>query len=170
MVERTRKALSEKSTRITFNNLRLFTVIDLKCSEKSDHEMEQRMSKKAPTWTIVYMGILTILTLSFTVMSYINPSFLLSDWEALAAVGSLSLVGPMGLFLARNLATAVATGFAAFNRSVPMLKMAFLLRAIEDGMDAIHNVIEGSMGGALFGLVFCLVELFGLYTLFKLEE
>lgn len=128
------------------------------------------MSKKIPTWIIIYMGFLTVMTFFLTVMLYINPSFLLEEWEAFGAAGALSLLGPMGLFLARNLATAIVTGFATLNRSVPMLKVAFLLRAVEDGMDSIHNVVEGDMAGAMFGLVFCLVEVFGLYTLFKLKE
>ena len=121
------------------------------------------MNKKIPTWVIVYMSILTVMTLLFTLLGYFNPSMQFGSWEAFGAAGALSLLGPMGLYLARNLATAVVTGFAVFNRSIPMLKMAFLLRAVEDGMDSIHNVIEGELGGALFGLVFCLVEIFGLY-------
>lgn len=64
-----------------------------------------------PKWIIIYLWITAAITAGFCFAGYFMPDAILSTWEALAAGGALSLAGPLGLFLSRNVATLVVTVF-----------------------------------------------------------
>jgi len=129
------------------------------------------MEKKnaAPKWIVVYLWLSTFAALTFSILAYLKPEAQFKDWPALNTAGALSLAGPLGLYIARNLATAATSLFAALNKSVNVLIAALLLRAVTDGIDLIHNAITGNFPIAVFAFVLCIVELAAIIKLKKLN-
>lgn len=116
-------------------------------------------STEAPKWITIYLWLTAILTLGSSLAGYFKPDALLSTWEALTAGGALSLAGPLGLFLSRNVATVATTIFALVKKSVPMIKVVLILRIFSDGFDTINNLIAENMPVAIMGGVMCLIEI-----------
>ncbi len=113
-----------------------------------------------PKWIIIYLWITALITLGASLAGYFKPDALLGTWEALPAAGALSLAGPLGLFVSRNMATAVVTVFALIRNNVAMIKIVLLLRIVSDGLDLVNNLIAGNMPVAIMGGVMCLIEIF----------
>lgn len=113
-----------------------------------------------PKWIIIYLWITAFITLGASLAGYFKPDALLGTWEALPAVGALSLAGPLGLFVSRNMATAVVTIFALVKNNASMIKLVLLLRIVSDGLDLVNNLIAGNMPVAVMGGVMCLIEVF----------
>ena len=117
-------------------------------------------STTIPKWIIYYLWFTAILTLAFSLMGYFKPDGLFATWPALSTAGSLSLAGPVGLFVARNLGTFAVNVFALVQNNASMIKLVILLRMVTDGFDCINNLIAGNMPIAIFGGVMCLIEIF----------
>lgn len=117
-------------------------------------------STTIPKWITIYLWITFAITLGATLAGYFKPDALLGTWEALPAAGALSLAGPLGLFLSRNMATAVVTLFGLIQKNASMIKLILLLRLVSDGFDLINNLIAGNMQVAIMGGVMCLIEIF----------
>lgn len=117
-------------------------------------------STATPKWIIIYLWITFIITLGASLSGYFKPDALLGTWEALPAAGALSLAGPLGLFVSRNMATAVVTAFALVKNNASMIKIVLLLRIVSDGLDCVNNIIAGNMPVAIMGGVMCLIEIF----------
>ena len=113
-----------------------------------------------PKWIIIYLWITALITLGASLAGYFKPDALLGTWDALSAAGALSLAGPLGLFVSRNMATAVVTIFALVKHSASMIKIVLLLRIVSDGLDLVNNLIAGNMPVAIMGGVMCLIEVF----------
>jgi len=113
-----------------------------------------------PKWIIIYLWITAFITLGASLAGYFKPDALLGTWEALSAGGALSLAGPLGLFVSRNMATAVVTVFALIKNNASMIKLVLLLRIVSDGLDLVNNLIAGNMPVAIMGGVMCLIEIF----------
>lgn len=113
-----------------------------------------------PKWIIYYLWFTAIITLLFSLLGYFKPDALLGTWEAFSAAGSLSLAGPVGLFVARNLGTFAVNVFALVKKNASMIKLVILLRMVTDGLDCINNLIAGNIPIAIFGGVMCLIEIF----------
>lgn len=113
-----------------------------------------------PKWITVYLWITALITLGASLAGYFKPDALLGTWEALPAIGALSLAGPLGLFVSRNMATAVVTVFALVKDNASMIKLVLLLRIVSDGLDLVNNLIAGNMPVAIMGGVMCLIEIF----------
>ncbi len=111
-------------------------------------------------WIKIYLWITFAITLGASLAAYFKPDALLSTWEALPAAGALSLAGPLGLFVSRNMATAIVTAFALVKNNASMIKVVLLLRIVSDGLDCVNNVIAGNMPVAIMGGVMCLIEIF----------
>lgn len=111
-------------------------------------------------WIIIYLWITAFITLGASLAGYFKPDALLGTWEALPAAGALSLAGPLGLFVSRNLATAAVTIFALVNKNASMIKLVLLLRIVSDGLDLVNNLIAGNIPVAIMGGVMCLIEIF----------
>lgn len=118
-----------------------------------------------PSWTKIYLAIVTLMALAFSLLAYFNPALQFATWETLAAAGATSLAGPMGLYIARNLATVAVGAFALSNGSHAAITAAFVLRAMTDGIDGVHNVIGGNIPGAGFAFVMFAIEVFALSKL-----
>lgn len=118
-----------------------------------------------PTWTKIYLAIVTLMALAFSLLAYVNPALQFATWETLTAAGATSLAGPMGLYVARNLATVAVGAFALTNGSLAAITAAFVLRAVTDGIDGVHNLIGGNVPGAGFALVMFAIEAFALTKL-----
>lgn len=113
-----------------------------------------------PKWITIYLWITFLITLGASLAGYFKPDALLGTWEALPAAGALSLAGPLGLFVSRNMATAVVTAFALIQNNASMIKLVLLLRIVSDGLDCVNNIIAGNMPVAIMGGVMCLIEIF----------
>lgn len=123
---------------------------------------------KAPKWIVIYLWITAAITLGASLAGYFMPEGLLGTWEALGAAGALSLAGPLGLFLSRNVATVAVTVFGLLKNSIPMLLIVLVLRIFSDGFDLINNLIAGNMQVAIMGGVMCLIEIIAFTKLSKL--
>ena len=120
-----------------------------------------------PKWITIYLWLTVLLTIGACAAGYFSPGALFSTWEAIGADGALSLAGPVGLFLSRNVATAILGLFSLTKGGVGMIKGYLVLRAASDGMDFIHNIIADNMPVAIMGLVMCAIEIFALVKLSK---
>ena len=117
-------------------------------------------STSIPKWINIYLWVTFAITLGASLAGYFKPDALLGTWEALTAAGALSLAGPLGLFLSRNMATAVVTLFGLLQKSASMIKIVLLLRIVSDGLDLVNNLIAGNMQVAIMGGVMCAIEIF----------
>lgn len=117
-------------------------------------------STATPKWITIYLWITFFITLGASLAGYFKPDALLGTWEALPATGALSLAGPLGLFLSRNMATAAVTIFGLLQKNASMIKIVLLLRIVSDGLDLVNNLIAGNMPVAIMGGVMCLIEIF----------
>lgn len=112
-----------------------------------------------PKWIVIYLWVTAAITAGACISGYFMPDALLGDWEALSTAGALSLAGPLGLFLSRNIATAVVTIFSLIKNNAAMIKLVLLLRIVSDGVDFINNIVAENMPIAIFGGVMCLIEI-----------
>lgn len=117
-------------------------------------------STATPKWIIIYLWVTAFITLGASLAGYFKPDALLGTWEALSAAGALSLAGPLGLFVSRNMATAVVTIFGLLQKNAAMIKIVLLLRIVSDGLDLVNNLIAGNISVAIMGGVMCLIEIF----------
>ena len=117
-------------------------------------------STATPRWITIYLWITFLITLGASLSGYFMPDALLGTWEALPAAGALSLAGPLGLFVSRNMATAIVTAFALVKDNASMIKIVLLLRIVSDGLDCVNNIIAGNMPVAIMGGAMCLIEIF----------
>ena len=117
-------------------------------------------STSIPKWITIYLWVTFVITLGASLTAYLNPEALLANWEALPAAGALSLAGPLGLFVARNMATAAVTLFGLLQKNAYMIKIILLLRIISDGLDMMNNIVADSMQVAIMGGIMCLIEIF----------
>ena len=123
-----------------------------------------------PKWIKIYLWITFVITLGASLAGYFKPDALLGTWEAVSAGGALSLAGPLGLFLSRNMATAVVTIFALVKNNAAMIKIVLVLRIVSDGLDLVNNLIADNMQVAIMGGVMCLIEIFAFVTMSKKQE
>lgn len=114
---------------------------------------------RVPRWIIIYLWITAVITLGASLAGYFKPDVLLATWEALPAAGALSLAGPLGLFVSRNMATAVITLFGLLRNNAAMIKIILLLRIVSDGLDLVNNGLAGNMQVAIMGGIMCLIEI-----------
>ena len=112
-----------------------------------------------PKWIKIYLWLTFLITLGASLAGYFKPDALLGTWEALTAGGALSLAGPLGLFLSRNVGTAIVTAFALVKNNAAMIKIVLLLRIVSDGLDLVNNMIADNMPVAIMGGVMCLIEI-----------
>jgi len=122
-----------------------------------------------PKWIIIYLWFTAILTLGASMSGYFMPDALLGDWDALTAAGALSLAGPLGLFVSRNMATAVVTIFGLLQKNASMLKIVLLLRIVSDGLDMVNNLVASNLPVAITGGVMCLIEIIAFVKLGKVD-
>ncbi len=122
--------------------------------------MTNETNNAIPKWITIYLWITFIITLGASLSGYFKPDALLGTWEALPAAGALSLAGPLGLFVSRNMATAVVTFFGLLQKNASMIKIILLLRIVSDGLDLVNNLIAGNSAVAIMAGVMFLIEVF----------
>ena len=123
-----------------------------------------------PKWIKIYLWITFVITLGASLAGYFKPDALLGTWEAVSTGGALSLAGPLGLFLSRNMATAVVTIFSLVKNNASMIKTVLVLRIVSDGFDLLNNLIADNMQVTIMGGVMCLIEIFAFAILSKKQE
>lgn len=129
--------------------------------------MTTTTEKTSPKWITIYLWVTTAMATMFSLLAYAKPEIQFGTWEALKTTGALSLAGPLGLYLSRNLATVAAGVFALTNKSISAIKTLLILRIVTDGLDFVHNAFAGNMQGGAFALIMFLVETFALFQISK---
>jgi hypothetical protein len=119
-------------------------------------------TNQTPKWITIYLWVTTAMATMFSLLAYFKPEIQFGTWEALATTGALSLAGPLGLYLSRNLATVAVGIFALTSKSVSAVKALLVLRVVTDGLDFAHNAIAGNMQGGAFAAVMFAIEVFAL--------
>ena len=122
--------------------------------------MKENSNPTTPKWITVYLWATFVITLAASLSAYFKPDALLSNWEAITATGAISLAGPLGLFVSRNMATAAVTLFSLLQKNASMIKVVLLLRVVSDGLDLVNNLIAGNMPVAIMGGIMCAIEIF----------
>ena len=117
---------------------------------------------RAPLWTRILLGLLTLAILAFTVPAYFNPA----SNPGLAALSEeyLSLGSIAGVFLGRQLAIALIAAYGVIKGNVtPMMIGAFGI-AFFNLHDAALLTVFGSGGtGAIAGAVFGVAALVAMW-------
>ncbi len=120
------------------------------------------MNPTAPRWTTIYCAVTGAMALALSLLAYVKPDVQFGTWSALGASGALSLAGPLGLYIARNLATAAISALAFANKSAAVVGAVLTLRAVTDGLDALHALTGGAgMAGAGFAVVMFAIDIAG---------
>ena len=119
-------------------------------------------TNQTPKWITIYLWVTTAMATMFSLLAYFKPEIQFGTWEAIATTGALSLAGPLGLYLSRNLATVAVGIFALTSKSVSAVKALLVLRVVTDGLDFAHNAIAGNMQGGAFAAVMFAIEVFAL--------
>lgn len=101
------------------------------------------MVKPIPFWILVWTALMGLLPLVFGLIGYFNPGFFGAEW---AVAGVEKFGGPYGAYVGRNMASVAIIVFALWQRSVPMIIVALLMRMVSDVFDVINNVIAGTVG------------------------
>lgn len=121
----------------------------------------------APRWIRIYLTVVTAMAAAFSALAYVSPGIQFGTWPAFGAAGALSLAGPVGLYIARNVATVLVGAFALTSGAHAAIVSAFVLRGATDAMDAVHNLIGGNVPAAGFAGVMFAVEAFAVSQLRK---
>jgi hypothetical protein len=129
---------------------------------------KETVMKKIPVWVLIIGGLFVLAPLAFSIMGYMNPS---AQFASLSGA-ALSLAGPLGLYLSRNIATGLVMAVALFKREPGMLLSAFLLRLFTDILDIV-NTVAGGGGFPVPFLVFVVMTapcVWALWPLTKTRE
>lgn len=127
--------------------------------------------KKIPLWILIYVSIMTVLPVLFTIMALVKPEAMFAQFAGNTA--ALAIMGPLGLYLSRNIATAVVSGYAVIKQSAQMLFLVLLLRLVTDAID--FFVLYG-LAGLLTPFILIWIVIFwgptiiGMMSLAKLKE
>ena len=95
--------------------------------------------KKIPYWVLGIAILMALAPLALSIMGYIDPS----SGPGVLPGDTPSLAGTYGLFLSRNLATAVIMILAIAMRSPGMMLNAFMMRIFSDVFDIINTLAGG---------------------------
>lgn len=124
--------------------------------------MKTANTNQTPKWITIYLWVTTAMATMFSLLAYFKPEIQFGTWEALTTTAALSLAGPLGLYLSRNIATVAVGIFALSNKSVSAIKALLILRVVTDGFDFVHNAIAGNMQGGAFAAIMFIIEIFAL--------
>ena len=112
-----------------------------------------------PLWIYFYLWFVSIVSTVFAIIIYTNPLALWSHWEASTAAGAFSLVGPAGLFCARQIGTSLMGVYTLLNKSRPMMEAYLVLRIGVDTLDGLHALIGGNPPVIYIGFGTAFIEL-----------
>lgn len=126
------------------------------------------MTKKIPTWIMVWGGLMALVPLGFGLLGYFNAESFLGG--GVTATGAAIFGGPAGFYISRNMATGLTTLFALSQRSASMLIVVFVLRIITDTFDFINTLIAGTTDFSFIffaslligGSIFAITKLWGI--------
>ena len=95
--------------------------------------------KKIPYWVLGIAVLMALAPLALSIMGYMDPS----SGPGVLPGDTPSLAGTYGLFLSRNLATAIIMILAIVLRSPGMMFNAFMMRIFSDVFDIINTLAGG---------------------------
>jgi len=144
-------------------NIKTISIINKKNRIMTENQLQTRIQK----WVIIYLWVATVMALMFSVLAYIKPDIQFGAWEAFSVTGALSLAGPVGLYISRNLATVFAGIYALTHKSVMTIKVLLILRLFTDGLDFVHNAVVGNLQGGAFALIMFIIEAVALFSISK---
>lgn len=114
-------------------------------------------------------GCLWLLTGLTAIVSYLGYAFpdTFSGWLFTGTASTLTLTDPLGLYLARNVATVAMSSFALSSRSVTAYMCVFILLVVTDGLNVLHFALDGKFMTASIFLDFFIIETVALKQLSK---
>lgn len=118
-----------------------------------------------PRWIYYYLCFVTCVSAILAIVIYTNPLAMWGNWEAASAPGAFSLIGPAGLFCARNLGTAAMGVYALTNKSRQMMEAFLVFRIFVDLLDGTHALIGGNPPIIFIGFSTAAIEIFMLLKL-----
>lgn len=120
-----------------------------------------------PKWIYYYLWFVTCVSATLAFIIYTNPLIMWGNWEAAEAQGAFSLIGPTGLFCARNLGTAAMGIYALTRKSRSMMEAFLVFRITVDLLDGTHALIGGNPPIVFIGFSTAALEAF---MFFKLRQ
>lgn len=96
-----------------------------------------------PKWIYLYLCFVTVVSVVFAIIIYVNPAAMWGHWQAAEVEGAFDLVGPAGLFCARNLGTATMGVYVLTHKSRSMMEAFLVFRIVVDLLDGTHALIGG---------------------------
>lgn len=118
-----------------------------------------------PKWIYFYLCFVTVVSAVLALIIYVNPAAMWGHWAAADADGAFDVVGPAGLFCARNLGTAAMGAYVLLHRSRPMMEAFIVFRIVVDVLDGTHALIGGHVPIIFIGFGTAALEVFMLMTL-----
>ena len=123
------------------------------------------MNRIIPKWITIYLWLLVILTIIFTITAFLMPDILINTGKYL---GESS--GPLNLYLSRNIAIIVIYLFALFSQRIVVFKTVFLLRGVIDLIDLFQDVVYGNIFEMPFPLILLIIDVCALFKLYELKN
>lgn len=124
------------------------------------------MSDQAyPKWIYYYLCFVTVVSVVFAIVIYVNPGAMWGHWAAAEAEGAFDLVGPAGLFCARNLGTAAMGAYVLTHKSRSMMEAFLVFRIVVDLLDGTHALIGGHTPIIIIGFTTAALEILMLVQL-----
>jgi hypothetical protein len=113
---------------------------------------------------MIYGIFIMLLPLLFGVLEYFTPSFQFPNLIGYGA--ALSLEGPLGLYISRSIAAAVAMAFALAIGSPRAILTMFVLRFVTDVLDFFHILVTG---GPIYPSIISWIVIFWVPTLLAIR-
>lgn len=123
-----------------------------------------------PRWIYYYLCFVTVVSVLFAIIIYVNPAAMWGHWAAADASGAFDLVGPAGLFCARNLGTAAMGAYVLAHKSRPMMEAFLVFRIVVDLLDGTHALIGGHTPIVIIGFTTAALEICMLVQLRRVKE
>ena len=118
-----------------------------------------------PKWIIVYLWFITITTIVFTIVGYLMPDIYTSTGHNLGEGSDL-----LNMYLSRNIAIIALYLFALFYKRIIVFKAVFVLRGVIDVLELYKDVSAENFLEIPFILILLIIDIYALFTLYKLKK
>ena len=118
-----------------------------------------------PKWIIVYLWFITTMTIVFTIVGYLMPDIYTSTGHNFGEGTDL-----LNMYLSRNIAIVALYLFALFYKRIIVFKAVFVLRGVIDILELYKDVFAGNFIEIPFILILLIIDIYALFTLYKLKK
>lgn len=127
---------------------------------------KMKQSTKPAAWIIILSCLLSLLGISISISMYIMPP---DTFIPGLDPGSPAVTFLNAMCASRQLSIAVCIGFAALNRSAPMLMLSWLCYLLLNIQDAVIGITQHDSGMITGATVISLLAVLILYSLAKVK-